>query len=325
MTISLPLEEAKGSTFVDKPNEFTLKVRRFANNTIDLIAQRIKHRIPEHHKEDFTGEITMHPKTLDANEVRLKELESQDRADRRARQMVQFAIRQIDADHMITLTTRECIFDRAKFFLIFSKFIKLVRTKDFINGALVDRIRKISPISNPVLEKRDFQFMAVPELQERGAFHMHLGVTGKQDIPLLRACWYVALGGAVNDSKERARGAINVTFAQKKFGNETPHFKKMKLVNYLVKYIAKTFEDDNTLGIHRYTKSRHIPKPETDRYYLNSCFHIGKGDFLDVIHEVIANAKICGVGDDYTLFNRGEDVLILRGSLEQWAIDGVPF
>ena len=325
MATSLSLKEAKGSTFVDNEAEWTLKIRRFANKTIDLIAQPIRHRIPELHKENITGEIIMHPKTLDAHEERLKLLDSQRRARQRAEQMVQFAVRQIDADHMITLTTRDCISDRDVFFKVFSKFIKLVRYNDLINGRLVERYTKIAPFSNPKKDPRDFKFVAVPELQKRGAYHMHIGVTGKQDIPLLRACWYVALGGSISDKGENVLGAINVTHAEKRFADASPHMKKMKLVNYLVKYISKTFEEDESLGIHRYTKSRGIPKPQASRYYLNSCFYLGTGDFINIIMETIEHAKVLGVGNDYSIFNRGEEFFILRGQLEDWAAEGLPF
>jgi hypothetical protein len=167
-----------------------------------------------------------------------------------------------------------------------------------------------------VIDKRHFPFCAVPEKQERGAYHMHIAVVGNQDLPFLRACWYVALGGTETDTDSAVRGNIDVTSSEMRFGGLTQALITQKLVNYLCKYLTKTFDDDDTLGIHRYTKSRGIPKPKTQKQYLMACFCNGKGDFLDAIKETIGIAKLFGVGHDYTLYNRDEDLFILRGTYQ---------
>lgn len=299
MTTSLSINSFKSNT-VDNPAEFQMKARFFAGNYFDLIVHRIKHRIPKHFKENFTGVKTEYAQ-LDDDEKRAENIA---RSARRAKQAVQFAVRQIQADHMLTIHTRENIQDREVFFQIFTRFIRLVRTKNYINGELVSR-----------KENRAFPFVAVPELQDRGAYHMHLAVVGKQDINLLRACWYVALGGSPSDKGADVRGQIDVTHSMRMFGTASEKFKTMKLVQYLVKYIAKGFETDDSLGLTRYTKSRGAPPVQVEKQFLMACFSNGEQDFVDALKEAYAHAEFLGSGNDLMLWGRGTDLFIIRGQL----------
>ncbi|HCA27958.1 MAG TPA: hypothetical protein DEP05_10055 [Betaproteobacteria bacterium] len=43
----------------------------------------------------------------------------------------------------------------------------------------------------------DAKFVAVRELQERGAIHLHVAVSGRYDIHWLRRAWWLALGHRV--------------------------------------------------------------------------------------------------------------------------------
>jgi hypothetical protein len=291
--------------FVDSPHDFVLKTKYFADNTVDFIMSRIKHKIPKLHKEMLKGESTLYPKTLTDEEQESKRLENIERAARRARQAVHHAVRQIGADHMLTLTTRENITDRAKFFELWTRFIRLVRTKDLYHGQLITR-----------KDLRHYPYCAVPEYQERGAFHMHVACVGKQDIPLLRACWYTALGGQINDTGEDVKGQIDIRYNPKRFSGESELFKTFKLVNYLTKYISKSFEASEELGIHRYSKSREIPKVITHKQFLIAAYSNGNNEFLDAMKEVISISEFIGVGNDYQLWNRGLDLFVLRGTIK---------
>jgi hypothetical protein len=286
--------------FVDNPAEYKLIIRKFANKTVDYVVHKIKHRIPKLHKEFNNKTLSYSSKSPDE-----KREDNLLRAIRRAKQQVHFAVRSIGADHMLTLHTRQNIQDRQKFFLYFARFIQLVRTKKLVNGRLLD-----------IQSKRHYPFCAVPELQERGAYHMHVAVSGKQDIPFLRACWYVALGGTEFDKNEQVLGNIDVTTQTKRFSNSTTTLKTRALVGYLTKYITKSFQEDSELGIHRYTKSRGNPPVDTKREYLMACFSNGEKGFLDAIKEVIDIAEVQGIGNDWSIWNRNDELFIIRGNIK---------
>jgi len=86
----------------------------------------------------------------------------------------------------------------------------------------------------------------VMELQERGAIHFHLAVTGRQDLALLRRLWHSVVGGAEN-------GNIDVQYFR---GS------KARLAKYLGKYISKDFAKGSVKGIDRYKRSRGVKVPE---------------------------------------------------------------
>jgi hypothetical protein len=67
---------------------------------------------------------------------------------------------------------------------------------------------------------RDWPYVAVREVQERGALHMHIACVGKQDLPLIRACWYVALGGSEFDGGENVLGQIDVQSQKRRFSGK---------------------------------------------------------------------------------------------------------
>lgn len=289
------------SDFTDLP-QYKLKIRYFANKTVDYIVTKTKLTgITKEPNKDF---YTTYAKTMTEAEQQAKKLENIERAARRARQAVHFHVRSIGADHMLTLHTRRVITDVAEFDAIFTKFIRLVREKQYHPAGLVPRLTKF-----------DWPYVAVRELQERGALHMHIACCGRQDIATLRACWYVALGGNHNDTAENTLGQIDVQSHTKRFSGETSVFKTFKLVQYLTKYITKTFETDNTLGKARYKASRQIPKPIVHKQYLQAYFSYGDKPFTDAMKEVISIAGFHGV-TDFQLWNRGDDIFILRGNID---------
>jgi hypothetical protein len=298
-----PFELANANDF-NSPYEYTLKITSFANKTVDLLMRKIKHRIPKTN-EAFKGVTTLYPKTLTEEQAEEKRLENIRRSATRAKQAVHHAVRSMGADHMLTLTTRENITDRSQFFSVFQEFIRLVRNKDLVTvkGELILKTRK---------EKRPYAYVAVPEFQERGAYHMHIACLGKQDLALLRACWYVALNGNENDKGELTKGAINVRYRELPFGRKSDNFSTFQLVKYMTKYMAKSFEVTNQLGLKRYSSAREIPKPIINKQFVWSSYANNGGDFRTAVTEVFAIASFMGV-DVSTTWNRGEDIMILRG------------
>lgn len=288
-----------GTDFLDIP-AWKLKIKVFADKTVDYIATRTNFKMLT--KEHQSGEQVIYPKELTDEEKERKRKENVIRASRRAKQAVTNLVRQMQCDHMLTLHTRENIQDSQRFDAIFKEFIRLVRQKDLVNGKLVTRT-----------QKRDYQYVGVKELQERGALHMHLACVGKQDLKLLRACWYVALGGQVSDKGSSVKGQVDVQSTKKRFSGASETFKTMKLVQYLTKYITKTFEHDQELGKARYKASRGTPKPQIVRMYLPIYYsNNAHDDFVLVLKELNEIAQNDGVTDVYP-WNRDLDIALLRG------------
>lgn len=152
-----------------------------------------------------------------------KEL-NQDRSTRRARSRMRKLILSSKADHLLTLTYRNNMMDFDQAYVDLTKFIRYVR--------------KTLP---------NWIYIAVAEKQKRGAWHWHLAVAGRQDIPLLRQAWL----------KTVKDGNIDVNPPK----GQSQH-RQLILVTYLSKYLGKTFNnDDHQLNARRYRVSRGIDVP----------------------------------------------------------------
>ncbi len=319
MNISVPLTELEIFNHLhadltrpfDALPEYKLKITRFANKTVRFVMYKWNSKGII--KEPFFGETTVYPRTKTDEEKEQARLESVERASRRAKQAVHHLVRSIGADHMLTLNQRENITDVERYDAILKRFIRLVRQKDLIGSALVTR--KL---------KRNWAYVAVREKQERGALHYHIACVGKQDIKLLRACWYVALGGSVNDSHENALGQIDVQYRKKRFSGLTDLYKNEALIGYLTKYISKSFEDVEDTGMRRYKASSEIQRPVISKQYIHSYFSFGEKPFLDAMTELLDIAKTQGVNTgalDYQMFNVGLGLLIMDAPI----YDTTPF
>lgn len=87
-------------------------------------------------------------------------------------------------------------------------------------------------------------YVAVAEQQERGAWHWHLAVRGRQNVELIRTLWREIVG----------EGNIDVSAPK---GNRKDQ--RLYLVQYLGKYLVKSFATgDRKLNKHRFRSSRQI-------------------------------------------------------------------
>lgn len=173
------------------------------------------------------------------------------RAVRRAKQNIRWLAKAMCADRLFTLSYRDNVTDREKVREDFKRFIRYVRHgwrgQEGIQG---------------------WQYVAVLELQERGAFHIHCAVKGWQRVKYLRQCWYKALGGRGDETGSETPGAVNVTNPdRKRWGHTGRQWKVNKLSGYLTKYLAKTF-DTSSSEKKRYWHARDITLPEKQRYWI---------------------------------------------------------
>lgn len=140
----------------------------------------------------------------------------------RARVGIRRAIMERKCDYMVTLTYRENMVDR---------------------GRAVDDLRLW--IDGVRAALGSFVWVAVPERQERGAWHWHIAVKGWQNLPVLRGVWKRVVG----------EGAVNIRAPR---GSGRPRWGRLRLAYYLMKYISKSVDNDGDRGkgVHRYFRDR---------------------------------------------------------------------
>ncbi len=148
----------------------------------------------------------------------------------------------MDADRMLTPTFRENVSDLKAAWKFFNRFLRLMRD-----------------------HYGEFQYVAVPELQERGAWHFHLAVKGFYNVNLVRFFWRKAICG---DGKSEV-GAINITSPRK--GGA---WQRKKLVRYLCKYLGKELVSDLVYS-RRYSSSQNISPPESYTFHIPIYIPIG--------------------------------------------------
>lgn len=189
-------------------------------------------------------------------EQELRNVENRNRAAKRARQNVRYLAKSIIADHLLTFSYRENVEDRAKVAADWKEFVRLFRVR-----------------------YPSWAYLAVLEKQDRGALHIHVAVTGKQDIRWLLRCWLLAIGQPLEDVSqwlvggvklgERSMGAVNVEPPKKRWGGMSRQWKRDKLAGYLTKYIGKEFEEADKHA-KKYWHSRNMEKPQIERFWLKA-------------------------------------------------------
>lgn len=294
-----------GLDWLDNDPKYLLKTRHFLNGTVDFIMSAVK---PKKERDENAAYITIYPRNLSDVQIAEKRLENIERSARRAKQCVHHIIRQIGADHMLTLTTRENITNREDFLNIFSRFVRLVKTKELLIAPFGIPDQLVTASKNKI-----WHYVACHELQERGAYHMHIACVGTQDILFLRACWYHALGGHINAVGKGTPGQVDVQQSKRRWSGLSDVHKTFKLVGYLTKYITKSFEATQELGTKRYLASRQVPKPIVHKQFLVSSFSCSEKTFTECCKEVFSICGFLGVRD-LEPWNRGLDIFILRGT-----------
>ncbi len=150
--------------------------------------------------------------------------QNEDRAARRAKSRLRQLVLSANLNHLLTLTYRENITD-------------FNRASDDLNRF----VRKMK-FNLPC-----WLYVAVAEQQERGAWHWHLAVQGRQDVELIRTLWREIVG----------EGNIDVSAPK-----GTRKDQRLYLVQYLGKYLVKAFATgDRKLNKHRFRSSRNIRVP----------------------------------------------------------------
>lgn len=197
---------------------------------------------------------------LSEGERERKDEENRERSVRRAKKMARYACVCLGADHLVTLTYRENMQDFAR------------AEKDW------DWMRRLILARYP-----EWRYVAVMELQERGAIHFHVAVKGRQDINYLRTCWYRVVG--------EANGQVNVRGPKRRWAGAASKWRTEKLAGYISKYMAKSFHLRDK-GSKRYWASKDIAKPKITRLWIEA---VDLCDAIVRVFGIVAGTHAVGV------------------------------
>ncbi|MBB3013528.1 rolling circle replication-associated protein [Cupriavidus alkaliphilus] len=156
-------------------------------------------------------------------------------SSKRARKNVRLRCQAIQADRLLTLTYRENMQDVERLKRDFDAFRRAMK------GA------------------GQWHYVAVPETQTRGAWHIHVAVHGRVVYNLVRSIWRRIVG---RDEQGRPNG--NVDVRNPKTGGK---WKRHALSAYIAKYITKDV-DNHDLNKKRYWTSKGIVVPEPQTYFV---------------------------------------------------------
>ena len=254
-----------------KLGDYYMTVREFNNDSIEVVVKTLspmhggavidsanplsyrnyckEHGLPTglDHRPSHGEELSEHKKEQNPK-----------RAVRQSRKCVRYLVKQIEADRLLTLSTRENIQDRERFKKHMKEFFRLVR-KGWGGQQGIP----------------NFAYVAVLEKQERGAYHAHIAIKGTISFNFLRTAWHKALGCPGLMRGELSPGNVDVTTPRKaRWGTEFSRWQTDKLSAYITKYMSKTFDED-LAEKHRYFKSKDIEKPKEKKYILSATTMLG--------------------------------------------------
>ncbi|POH87048.1 hypothetical protein CJ026_009120 [Ralstonia pickettii] len=224
-----------------------MRYRRWDDGQVEVVGYNINAHRASHWQAD--GPID--PETgLPMTKPKAKRGESEDReksleiSTQRTKRTVREKMKSIHADHMITLTYRENVQDRERV---------LRDLKEFV--------RRMNKLEKKGLRK--FHYVAVLEPQERGAYHIHMGVRGYKAARIVRAIWHEIVGQ--NGGNVDIQGPGDLVLKDGKITKKDRRNARRRgahqIAAYLSKYITKDVEEVE-LNKKRVFASRGIVVPE---------------------------------------------------------------
>jgi len=251
-------------------------IRRFKSGEIEVTTHLVRPMQRLAQAERWAESYPVSLKSLYSDEkeedspekLEQKQKDNKKRAIRRAKQHVRWHVKAICADHLLTLTYRTHqdapMSDIERLKSDWQRFVRIVR-KGLPASAKFGAHRGLT----------EWKFVAVREMQDNGAFHLHVAVVGRQDINYIRRCWYVAIGGGQDDEGDATKGQINVRGPSKRWGSKTFEWRSDKLSGYMTKYLHKAFEECESDGSKRYWASKANDKVVPVKIWLAASSFIG--------------------------------------------------
>jgi hypothetical protein len=116
---------------------------------------------------------------------------------------------------------------------------------------------------------KNVRYLAVPELQVNGQYHMHAGVKGYQNVRNLTRMWQIALNKVLGRSRDLIHGADSpgtCNIANKKPMSRNPEKCAARIASYIAKYVGKSLE--NQFNRKRYFHSTGVVVQPAKAYWL---------------------------------------------------------
>jgi hypothetical protein len=176
-------------------------------------------------------------------------VENQEKAAQRAKRKMRYLVRNMMADHLVTLTKRESV--PAEFWTPED----WARAWDRCRRALARLIG-------------DFPYVAILEQHAKGNYHLHIAWCGRVAVRLVRSIWLAVIGGGPGCGNIDARH-MRVSQA----GGD----RATRIARYISKYVGKHFEDGSRFNKKRYWASRQT-LAEARRYVLRALSFAGAVD-----------------------------------------------
>lgn len=275
------VEVRETSDYSPFSDEYIVRTQRFADGQQEVVAFSVA--VQRH----FQG-LRLRPRGARGKREALQDETAQDvsaKMDKslrtsieRSKRMIRKRCKQIGADRMLTLSTRA----NEMSIEVFSKWWDEFR-------------RRLSKVI-------DFHYVAVVERQQRGAWHIHIAVRGRQDWKLIRSVWLSVLrksgtDGAMYDSIKDFEKWCRF----RKIGGKGRAMRHL-IATYIAKYVGKGVHE---VGFNkkRYWSSKGIVLPETTTYT-----HLGTESSRS---EAVAAAYACvdengaDFGNAQLFWNRG--------------------
>ena len=171
------------------------------------------------------------------------------RSVHRAKNKMQEASSMLCCDRIGTGTFRDNVTDYATALWVHETFCRLYKANLPYKHSTTGRPVTVSSLD----------YVAAPERQKRGAWHIHYGFNVAHDVRLLRACWQLAQAKC---GIENSDGAFNVRYRPEIKSKSAPR----RIGGYLSKYLTKDFQGGD-LYRKRYYTSKGIPQPSKTRMY----------------------------------------------------------
>lgn len=259
---------------LDVRGDYYAKVTKFLSGGVEVLLKCVRPMALEKYKENWAHEfpVSMAPaKEKSASEIEADRTANHRRAVKKAKQTTRYLCQQMSADRLLTLTYRENMEDREQVRIDFKQFLKYVRHGWKGQKGL-----------------GDWQYVAVLERQDRGAYHVHIAVRGWLPIKFIRQCWYKALGSSVDAAGSDTPGQVDLSPPRDYTGaGRKKQWAVDRLAFYIVKYMQKTF-DETTTEKNRYWRSKDIEPPIQYRHWLVAT---NLGDALEELYRYMANAE----------------------------------
>ncbi|HSD40092.1 MAG TPA: hypothetical protein VLC92_21510 [Rhodocyclaceae bacterium] len=225
--------------------DYYLTLREFKHGHIEAVLKAVRPMMMEQAKSRFESSGAKTPGYLNTpSELSdAQRAENHNRAVRRAKQSIRFLCKEAGMDRLLTLTYRENMQDRELVREHFTKFLRLLRKA-----------------------VGEWVYVAVLEIQDRGAYHIHCAVRGWQQISVIRRCWYKAIGGQGDERGDKTPGQVDVT-SPRGARRGAMQWQTEKLAGYITKYLSKTF-DEGTAEKRRFWAAKELEKPEVSRIWI---------------------------------------------------------